>query len=205
MSNHININVNNHSSIQIDDLFFDPFKTENVEKKAKYIFLTHTHYDHLSIEDIDRVITPETIIFATYDAKEQLEKYSNKIIYVKPNEKFEIDNLEIETIPSYNLNKDFHKKEYNWVGYKITKDGISYVIPGDTDATPELQEIECDILFVPIGGTYTMSAEEAATLTNKIMPKLVIPMHYASIVGTPEDAQVFLDKIDENIICKIFF
>lgn len=205
MSNHININVNNHSSIQIDNLFFDPYNIEDTEKKAKFIFLTHTHYDHLSIDDIDKVITNETVIIATYDAKELLEKYNNKIIFVKPNEKFEIDNLEVETLPSYNTNKDFHKKEFNWVGYKITKNGISYVIPGDTDITPELENIECDILFVPIGGTYTMNAEEGAKLTNKIMPKLVIPVHYASIVGTPEDAQVFLDKIDENIICKIFF
>ena len=205
MSNHININVNNHSSIQIDDLFFDPFKTDNVDKKAKYIFITHSHYDHLSPEDIDRVITPETIIIATYDAKESLENYSNKIIYVKPNEKFELDNMEIETLPAYNTNKEFHKKESNWGGYKITKDGIMYIIPGDTDITPELENSECDILFVPIGGTYTMNADEAAKLTNKIMPKLVIPMHYGSIVGTHEDAQEFLDKIDENIICKIFF
>ena len=205
MSNHININLNFHSSIQVDNLFFDPYGTENVEKKAKYIFLTHTHYDHLSIKDIDRVIQPDTTIIATYDAEKSLEKYGNKKIFVKPNEKFDLDGMEIETIPAYNLNKNFHKKEFNWVGYKITKDGISYVIAGDTDATPELEKITCDILFVPVGGTYTMNAEEAATLTNKIMPKLVIPTHYGSVVGSNNDAKTFLNKIDENIVCKIFF
>ena len=205
MSDHVNINVNTHSSIQVDNVFFDPYEIEDIDKKAKYIFLTHTHFDHLSIKDIDKVITPETVIIATYDAEEKLEKYPNKIIYVKPNEKFEIDGIEVTTIPAYNTNKDFHKREYNWVGYKVVKDGISYVVVGDSDATPELSEVECDILFVPVGGTYTMTATEAAELTNKIMPKLVIPVHYGSVVGTSEDAKIFLDKIDENIICKIFF
>ena len=205
MSNHININLNNHSSIQIDNLFFDPFEITDTTKKAKYIFLTHTHYDHLSLNDIDKVITPETIIIATHDAEEKLRKYENKKIFVSPSEKFDLDGMEIETIPAYNINKDFHKKEYNWVAYKITKDGISYVVAGDTDATPELNNTTCDILFVPVGGTYTMTAEEAASLTNKIMPKLVIPTHYGSVVGTKEDAKTFLDNISENIICKIFF
>lgn len=205
MSNQININLNSHSSIQIDNLFFDPYNTSNVTKKAKYIFLTHTHYDHLSIEDIDHVISEDTIIIATEDAKEKLAKYPNKKIFVKPNETYEIDGMLIETIPAYNLDKQFHKKEYNWVGYKITKDDITYVVVGDTDATPELEKIECDILFVPVGGTYTMTAKEAAKLTNKIMPKLVIPTHYGSVVGTSEDAKVFLDELDEKIICKIFF
>lgn len=205
MSDHININVNAHSSIQIDNLFFDPYLTKGLDKKAKYIFLTHPHYDHLSIEDIDNVITPETIIIATEDAKEKLAKYSNKVIYVAPNQKISLDGFEIETIPAYNINKNFHKKEYGWVGYKIIKDGISYIITGDCDATPELENAECDILFVPVGGTYTMTAVEAGNLTNKIMPKLVIPTHYGSIVGTSEDAKVFLGTISENIICKIFF
>ena len=205
MSNHVNINLNAHSSIQVDNIFFDPFKTEDIEKKAKYIFLTHTHYDHLSPADIDNVIEPDTIIIATKDAEEKLAKYPNRKIFVLPNEIFELDEIKVETLPAYNINKDFHKKEYNWVGYKITKDDISYVVVGDTDATPELEKIECDILFIPISGTYTMTAEEAATLTNKIMPKLVIPTHYGSVVGSSEDAKKFLDLLDEKIICKIFF
>jgi len=35
-----------------------------------------------------------------------------------------------------------------------------------------------DILFIPIGGNYTISSEEAVSLINQIEPKIVIPMHY---------------------------
>ena len=200
----VNININTHSSIQIDDLFFDPYDTSSVTKKAKYIFLTHTHYDHLSPDDIKNIITPETIIIATEDAKPLLKDFKSEIITVSPNQKYTLDDFEFETFPSYNLNKNFHKKENNWVGYKIIKNGVSYAILGDTDATPELENLKCDILFIPIGGTYTMTAEEAATLTNIIKPQIAIPTHYGSIVGKQEDAYTFSQMLSEDIICKVF-
>ena len=201
----ININVNSHSSIQFNDMFFDPYETSNVKKKAKYIFLTHTHYDHLSEKDIDNVITPKTIIIATPDAKDPLSKYDNEKLFVEVNQKYELDNFSFETLPSYNINKNFHKKENGWVGYKVYFNGITFAVLGDTDKTPELENLKCDILFVPIGGTYTMDKYEATQLTNLIKPNLVIPVHYGSIVGEKKDAVDFVSKLDEQIACKTFF
>lgn len=201
----VNINVNAHSSIQIDDMFFDPYLTDNLGKKAKYIFLTHTHYDHLSEKDIDNVITPKTKIIAPVSAKGNLTKYKNKKIFVEPNESYNLDDFEFSTMPAYNLDKDFHKKSFNWVGYKITRNEVTYAILGDTDATPELEHLKCDILFIPIGGTYTMDALQAAELTNKIKPQIAIPVHYGSIVGTSDDAKLFASKLDDDILCKTFF
>ena len=199
-----NIFINAHSSIQIGDIFFDPFKITNNTKKASMIFITHTHYDHLSIEDINKVITSDTIIIAPHDAKDTLqEHYSNKVYYVKPNEILNINNIKIETFAAYNINKNFHKKEYNWVGYKVEINGTTYTIVGDTDATPELESLHTDVLFVPIGGTYTMSAKEAANLANTIKPDLVIPMHYNEIVGSKEDEKIFIKNLDKNIKYKI--
>ena len=78
-------NVNTHSSIQIDDLYFDPYGIIKNKNDAKYIFITHTHYDHLSIESLKRVANDNTVFIATKDAKDQLEQhFENKIIYVKP-------------------------------------------------------------------------------------------------------------------------
>lgn len=197
------ININCHSSIQIGDMFFDPFKTKNLTDKAKYVFITHTHYDHLSVSDIENIIDDNSVIFATHDAEKELSSFSNKIVYVEPNEKFNFDDLIIETFPSYNTNKDFHKKDFGWVGFKITHGGISYVVVGDTDVTEELEQINCDVLFLPVGGTYTMTATEAATLANKISPKIAIPTHYGSIVGTKHDGEVFKQLLNENIECKL--
>lgn len=72
-------------------------------------------------------------------------------------------------------------------------------VAGDTDATTEAAQVRCDIAMVPIGGTYTMNAKEAAALVNEIHPMLAIPTHYGSIVGTPEDAEVFKKAVKAPI------
>lgn len=198
------ININSHSSIQIDDIYFDPFQINKAKHDAKYIFLTHTHYDHLSIEDIDKVISKDTIIIATPDAKETLEnKYNNKIIYVSPYDNIYLSDVEVEVLPSYNTNKAFHKKEYGWVGYKIIYDGKTFAVLGDTDYIPELNSLQCDYLFVPIGGTYTMNATEAAALANTIKPKIAIPVHYNAIVGSKQDEADFVKNIKKPVTVKI--
>ena len=201
----MNIKINTHSSIQIDDMAFDPYDADKIKFKAKYIFITHTHYDHLDIPSIKSFSNKKTIFIAPYDAKETLEQnFENKIIYVKPYDEINLETCQVEVLPSYNINKDFHKKESNWVGYKVIKDGVVYAVLGDTDATPELENLKAiDVLFVPIGGTYTMNAKEAAALSNKIKPKLVIPVHYGTVVGTKADEKEFLKNLDKKIKSKI--
>ena len=79
-------------------------------------------------------------------------------------------------------------------------------ITGDTDAVPEGEAVTCDLLMLPIGGTYTMTAEQAAAFTDKVSPKAVIPTHYGSIVGSEEDVVVFEKALTGEIpvIRKLF-
>lgn len=200
----MNISINAHSSIRVDDMHFDPFMINEKSTPAKMVFLTHTHYDHLSKEDVLKVIDKNTIILATQDAKEHLEpEFANQITYVSQNETLMVDDIKIETIPAYNKNKPFHPKSNNWVGYVITKDNFTFAVLGDTDAVSEHENLKLDLLFIPIGGTYTMNPEEAAKLTNKIKPKLVIPTHYGSIVGQKEDSAEFIKHLNKDINYKI--
>ena len=200
----MNISINSHSSVQIENLYFDPFNIAENMKPAKFIFITHPHYDHLSIEDIKKVCDKNTIFVATQDSAEKLkETFSNQIIIVKPNQSFDFDDLHVETFASFNTNKNFHRKEFGWVGFKVTLNNTSYAVVGDTDATDELSNLSCDVLFLPIGGTYTMNAHEAAELANKVKPKLVIPTHYNAIVGDKNDEKGFLESLDKNIEYKI--
>ena len=204
-----NIEVICHSSIKINKgiiIYFDPFKIEKNYNDADIIFITHDHYDHYSEEDIDKVIKNNTIIVSPVDL---LEKLLNKglkkenIISVKPYEDYNIRNLKFSTIPAYNTNKQFHPRKNNWVGYLIELEGITYYIAGDTDITEDNKKIKCDVAFVPIGGTFTMNYQEASELINTIKPKIVVPIHYGSIVGTKEDAINFKKLINPKIECKI--
>jgi len=204
-----NIEALCHSSIRIDKekvIYIDPFHLKQNYNDADIILITHSHYDHFSEEDIKKVIKSNTKIYVTRDLIEKTKKLGfkeNNIILVNPEEKYYEDSIEIRTIRAYNINKNFLPKENNWVGYILKIEDIIYYIAGDTDITEENQNVKCDIAFVPVGGTYTMTAEEAATLINRIKPKIAIPIHYGEIVGSKQDAEIFINKLDKEIKGKI--
>ncbi len=194
-----------HSSIKFSNgpiIYFDPFRIDKNYNDADIIFITHSHYDHYSEEDIDKVVKIDTVIVAPQDLLTKLlEKgfQKEKIIIVKPNESYMVNNIKFATIPAYNTNKQFHPKENKWVGYLIEIDGFIYYIAGDTDITEENKKVKCDVAFVPVGGTYTMDYKQAAQLINEISPKVAVPTHYGSIVGTKEDAIQFAKLVYPEI------
>ena len=200
-----NIEVLYHSSIRISKnkvIYIDPFKIDKNYNDADIVFITHDHFDHYSEEDIDKVINENTTIIIP---KELLTKIlrkginKNAVITVKSNKEYMVQGIKFETIPAYNTNKTFHPKENNWVGYIITLDGIRYYIAGDTDITEENRKVKCDVAFVPVGGTYTMDFKEAAQLINEIQPKIAVPIHYGSVVGTKQDATDFIKLLHSSI------
>ena len=183
-------------------IYFDPYKIDRDYHDADIIFITHDHYDHYSPLDIKKVIKDDTIIVAPQDIGEKLS--TNNVIGVVPNKNYEVLNIKFKTIPAYNVNKNFHPKENNWVGYLLEYNNIKYYIAGDTDITKENQDIVCDVAFVPIGGVYTMDYQEAAKLINKIKPRIAVPIHYGLIVGNKDDGIKFSKLLNNNIECKIF-
>lgn len=203
------ISINCHSSVRIEKqiiIYIDPFMIEESKKDADVILITHGHYDHFSDEDINKVKNEKTIILVTEDKVHDtlnLGFKEDNILKVIPNEVYKVKDISIETIPSYNINKAFHPKENNWVGYILDINGVKYYIPGDTDITEENIMVNCDVAFIPIGGTYTMDYKEGAEFTNKINPKIVVPFHYGQIVGEKDDAIKFKELINKEIQCEI--
>ena len=198
------IEINCHSSIKIKKekvIYVDPFKIEKEYHDADIILITHDHYDHYSPEDIEKIEKVDTIIVAPITVN-TLSKKTN-VILVKPNNTYEIRGIKLETVSAYNINKKFHMRDNEWVGYIIEIDNVRYYIAGDTDITPENKQVKCDIAFIPVGGTYTMTFEEAAELANTINPKIAVPTHYGSIVGNKEDGDNFKKLLNSNIKCEI--
>lgn len=198
-----------HSSIKISKekiIYFDPFKIEKKYNDADIIFITHEHYDHYSTNDIDKVIKQDTIIVVPKDLLTKLIESGyeeDNIVTVNPKETTIVKGIKFEAVPAYNINKKFHPKENNWVGYIIEINNIRYYIAGDTDITEENKKIQCDVAFVPVGGTYTMDFKEAAYLINEIKPKIAVPIHYGTIVGTKQDAINFSNLLNKKIKCEI--
>ncbi|MBR3885641.1 MAG: MBL fold metallo-hydrolase [Clostridia bacterium] len=200
----MNIKINCHSSICVnDEIWFDPFRISD-KGKAKYIFITHSHFDHFSVDDIKKLLTNETKIICPLSMKYDVENlFDNEVVFVEPERVYKLDNLEFETFHSYNINKQFHPKSNNWIGYNLKTNNEKIAVIGDSDNTPELNKIKTDILLVPIGGTYTMTVQEAANLTNNIKPKKVIPTHYGEIVGEKSFGKDFEKMIDKDIVCEL--
>ena len=205
-----NIELFTQSSIRIRSsagtVYIDPFHMTEAPADGDFILITHDHGDHFSPEDIQKaagsscvLIVPEKMLGKAKNA----EAFVKKIVTVRPGEKYEVEGLEFETVPAYNILKPFHPKSAGWVGYILVNDGKRIYIAGDTDAIKEAKTVKCDIAMVPVGGTYTMTAEKAAELVNAIQPAIAIPTHYGSIVGKKEDAAEFANNVREPIRVEI--
>lgn len=193
-----------HSSFKIKTenkiIYIDPYDLTNIET-ADIILITHPHYDHLSIFDLQKITTKDTIILGTIDCTSKLAgNINSKYEIVSAEMKKIIKGIEIETVHAYNVNKKFHPKENNWVGYIINIDDVKIYHAGDTDLIPDMKNIKTDIALLPIGGTYTMDANEASKACGIIQPKIAIPMHYNKIVGNLDSAKDF-KKLTKN--CEV--
>lgn len=189
----------NHSCFLIKGskvIYTDPFKIPGGEK-ADIILVSHSHFDHCSQADIDKISKDSTIIVAPAECE-----LPGKTI--RPNEKINADNVAIEAVPAYNTNKAFHPKADGKVGFVFTLDGKRIYHAGDTDFIPEMKNLKnIDIAFLPVSGTYVMTADEAAAAAEAIKPKLAIPMHYAAIIGSKSDAERFRDLLKGKINVEI--
>jgi L-ascorbate metabolism protein UlaG (beta-lactamase superfamily) len=178
-------------------IYTDPFKVTSRDE-AEIVLLSHEHFDHLSLEDLNKVIFPGTTIVASSLCKDGLKGLKVKDTrFLDPGGKFSVGKVEIEAVPAYNVNKFrepgkvFHPKEGKGLGFVFTMDGTRVYYAGDTDFIPEMSGIKCDIALLPVSGTYVMTVEEAVQAAAAINPKIAVPMHYGAIVGSDADAIKF--------------
>ncbi len=171
-------------------VYIDPWEVTTSDP-ADLIVLTHAHFDHFSIPDIERVSSPRTVVVAPHDIARELR---GNVTPVAPGEVLEVAGVHLETVPAYNVVEErleAHPKANGWVGYLLTLGGHTYYHAGDTDSLPELERISTEVAFLPIGGTYTMGPAEAGGLARAMAPKLAVPMHYGFVVGSEADVEEF--------------
>ncbi len=176
-------------------IYIDPWQLSG-GPAADLILVTHGHGDHLSPDDIAKISTPETVFVCSASCADQLQ---GTVHAVRPGDVVEVGSVRIEAVPAYNTNKPNHPKEAGHVGYVVEIEGRRIYHAGDTDVIPEMGQIRCDVAMLPMGGTYTMDAAEAAEAVKLINPQVVIPMHWGRIVGKQDDVRRFRKLAPESV------
>lgn len=196
-----------HDSFRISNgkiVYIDPYQLK-ASGKADVLLISHEHFDHLSPDDIKKVVNNNTSVVTTSQCSNEVKKLKVKeVVIVKPGDKVNVQGMSVEAVPAYNINKinpgtgkPFHPKEDNKVGFVLTINNVRIYHAGDTDAIPEMNKIKTDIALLPVSGTYVMTAEEAAQAAMMMKPRIAIPMHYGAIVGSVKDAEKFKTLVSE--------
>ncbi len=192
-----------HDSFRLDrpqgPIYFDPYELKG-GPVASLILVSHDHYDHCVPGDIAKIQGPDTVILTEPACAAKL---SGKVKALVPGQKVTLGDLSVQTVPAYNLNKEFHPRANQWLGFILTVDGVSIYHAGDTDYIPEMDQLHVDVALLPVSGTYVMTAEEAVAAAQAIGPKLAIPIHYGAIVGDASDAQRFAKALEGLVPVRI--
>jgi len=208
--NEIGIKWLGHAGFLIENskkIYIDPYNIREGLPKADLILITHSHYDHCSYEDMKKIVQEGTKIVVTADCQSKVARFEVpiKIQIIEPGQEFVFGDIKIDAVVSYNTDKHFHPKDEGWVGYLIKMNGVLIYYAGDCDIIPEMKNLtgykqdgKEFVALLPVGGRFTMTAEEAAEAAKIIKPDLVIPMHYGSIVGSKDDAEEFKELCEEE-------
>ena len=180
-------------------LYTDPFQIGEQRTKADFVTISHEHSDHMSKEDLRKVLKPSTVVVASESCRGKLDGVAKEVHYLKPGEAYRVGDLAFIAFPAYNTNKfrspghPFHPRDYNGVGFVVEMGGIRIYHAGDTDMIEEMETLgRIDLALLPVSGTYVMTADEAVEAARRISPALAVPMHWGAIVGGHGDAERFV-------------
>jgi len=154
---------------------------------ADLILVTHAHKDHVKRVTVERLKKPGTRVVAPGTCKTEL---GTEFEVVLPGDVIQPGGISTRVVNAYNVPKPGSKKTWHrkgsGVGYLVTIDGKTIYHAGDSDFIDDMRSLgRVDVALIPIGGTFTMDAEEAVEAVMSIAPMVVIPMH---VMGADPDA-----------------
>lgn len=184
----------------------DPYHVSDSLPKADIILITHSHNDHCSIRDIQKLSRKGTIVLCTVDCQSTLMKVKNVEVHiVEKDDLLDFGKFKIECVPAYTSSLR-HPKSEGWLGYVLKFDKNVVYFAGDTDKIPEMHRLSGHgkkgnnfIAVLPVAGDVVMDALSASKAAAFLNPSVAIPMSYgAGLYGTTEDAKRFAELCKQN-------
>jgi L-ascorbate metabolism protein UlaG (beta-lactamase superfamily) len=167
------------------NIVFDPHAIEEyprVAVKADLLLMTHLHDDHTqthvveNLKDLEKNGLAINALKKTADMKQEFVQVKDK----------QVKDVTIRNVMVYHDESSGQKRGKNGV-WILEADGLKIVFLGDLGhllTEDQIKKIgDVDILFVPVGGVYTINGIEAQKVVEQLKPKhYVIPMHYGTKV-----------------------
>ena len=182
-------------------VYIDPYRVPEGAPPADVILVTHHHYDHFSPQDVERLSTERTWLIGPPTVAERV---AGQVVSVGPGDLVEPDGvrgIDVRAVAAYNTSKrdkdglPFHPREAGGVGFDLRVRGERLYHAGDTDVIPEMDEVHgVEVALLPVSGTYVMTPGEAAEAARRIAPRVAVPMHWGSHIGSRADALAFARK-----------
>jgi len=193
-----------HSGFRVNaqgaTVYIDPYRVSS-GPKADLILVTHGHYDHFSLQDVERLSHEDTWLVAPAAVAERTK---GRVVSIAPGELLELEpipGVDVAAVAAYNTSKRdtdgrlFHPREAGCVGFDLNVRGERLYHSGDTDVIPEMDSVVgVDVALLPVSGMYVMTAGEAAEAARRIQPRVAVPMHWGEHIGTRADAEAFAEK-----------
>jgi L-ascorbate metabolism protein UlaG (beta-lactamase superfamily) len=190
-----------HVNVGRAHVYIDPYRVPDGAPEADLILITHGHYDHFSPQDVEKLTKRETWLVGPAAVAERV---SGQVHRIEPGETLEdelVRGIHVSAVAAYNTSKrdadgrPFHPRDAGWVGYDVNVRGERLYHSGDTDVIPEMDSVTgVDVALLPVSGVYVMTAQEAAEAARRIQPRVAVPMHWGSHIGTEHDARTFAAK-----------
>ncbi len=187
-------------------IYIDPYRIPDLEPKADLILITHQHYDHFSIQDLEKLRKPDTSVLGPPAVAERLE---GSVQSLRPGDVVETDvyGVDVRAVPAYNTSKrdgegrPFHPREAGCLGFEVSVRGQRIYHAGDTDVIPEMDwVVGAEVALLPVSGVHVMTALEAAEAARRIQPTVAVPMHWGGHIGSEKDAQAFADAAPVDVV-----
>lgn len=174
------------------DPYFEPYPYVEPELPlADLILVSHFHFDHCTSESVQKVRQDNTQIFGPAEVASRFLGCTA----MRAGETRDLGWTKITAMPA-RMVRGGH--EENVLGWWLELEGKTVYFTSDTTFLPGMRKLKPDVLIIPVGGTRTLRAEEAAFITKTLSPKFAIPMHWGRIAGSRDDAEFFKEMVERE-------